>query len=180
MTAGYQWITWLFIGLVYSVPAVGSGELLIDELAAFYQIDEEEAKVKYDQLFSGERVGRLAALEYFSKRKAFRIIAIALNKLDENLKPSAIKALADIQDRDTVVLAALLDELERRNFEILQGGENLAAHIRIKETLISTIAKLTGLSGKDIDPESVEAVKAFLEKARQISGLHQRRESPND
>lgn len=142
------------------------GDEPIQDLTAFYKLDKKESVKRYQELISTDRRSQLMALDFFSKNKCYRIIALALDQVDPSLKPSVIDKLADSAKGDTVIIKALLKELEVRNFDMVQGGEDLAAHLMTRKKLIAIISKLSNISDSGINPDNKDQVSEFIKLAK--------------
>jgi hypothetical protein len=169
MNTKFYLLTVVFGLLVFSIRTNAEGPTQEMKLyAASYGLDEKEAPAHLEGLFSSKHPQQLAALDYFVQHKAYRVIAAALPVLDDSLKGEAIVALERANKRDVVVISALLKELEERTHEIKQFGEVLAGHRMVKEKLVAIISRLSGVAGKDVNPQSLESVRKFIGAVRAV------------
>ena len=144
---------------------------LVERLAEARNMDPQEALKNYHQLLARNMLDEpkaLKAVEQLDKAGAYDIIAVALPESAESIKPTIIETLGRADKMNPRVVVALLEELEKRNYIMRQGGEDLAGHRMLKQKLLNIISKLTGASVEGIDSESTAQVAAFIEKIRSL------------
>src|SRR5258708_5015700 len=89
----------------------------VAQLARVYTIDGGEALENYKMMFNADRLTAMKGGYFFKQKKAYDILAIALPKLEDSVKPGVINAILQKQTFSRRCFSALILELDRYNAE---------------------------------------------------------------
>ena len=138
----------------------------VAQLARVYGINSGEALENYKMMFNADRISDLKGVYFFEQKKAFEVLAIALPKLKESVKPATINVILEKRTFSHRCFEALILELDQLNAEDPSNDQEGGIDF-LKGNIAKGIARWLGLPDSNINGRSQESIAQFSALARQ-------------